>query len=395
LLENARIQFQQELLMDCFSFQSLQNRLNYLVRLVSANARVIQVLGVPDISQREEMARKDIFSVSEKFKQQLNAFFGRQSLPDSDPQILERVSKASAWFQDKFFIAFDDIVQKMVVETDNKELGKKINNALENLKQEIRIKQAGIQSCSNGFSPILYQHAIANAEIDALPVKKTSKVKKSQTPVYTQSDIDHPELFQTLKEWRAQRAKEQELAHFKILHQSVLVQLAVCLPDNETDLEQIKGMGPKTMEKYGEDLLEIVNAYRKEKGIKTVILPVLKEVEPEKKPPPAKKEKGVDTKQVSFDLFNKGLSVAQIAKERSLVENTIIGHLCVFVEKGELDINRLLSSEKQNTMDKAFARKIPRAWSAVKAIKTELGSDFSYGDIKLMIAHKTHQMKKN
>jgi len=313
--------------------------------------------------------------------------------------ILERVGKASNWFQDKFFMAFDDLVHKMVVETDNKELGKKINSALDHLKQEISIKQAGIQSCKDGFSPFKYQHAISNAEIDAIPAKKTGKVKKSQIPEYTQSDIDHPELFQTLKDWRSQKAKEQELAQFKILHQSVLVQLAVCLPDNETDLEQIKGMGPKTMEKYSEDLLEIVKTYRKKQGIKTVLLPVLEDVLPKKKQTRAKKSKGLntksDTKQVSLDLFNKGLSTAQIAKERSLVENTIVGHLCVFVGKGELDINKLLSLEKQNAIEKVFAlsKKIPKAWSAVKAIKTELGNKFSYGDINLMIAHKTYQAK--
>ncbi|MCP3873715.1 MAG: AAA family ATPase [Desulfobacteraceae bacterium] len=397
LFETARIKFQQELLLDCFSFQLLHNRFNYLLRLILGNSRVVQVSGVSDIHQIEEMARKDIFTVSEKFKQQLHGFFGKQSLPESDPHILERVCKASAWFQDKFSMAFDDLIQKMVVETDNKELGKKINNTLNNLKQEISVKRAGIQSCKEGFSPFKYQHAISNAEIDAIPSKKTGKVKKSQTPTYSQSDIDHPELYQALKDWRAQKAKEQGLAHFKILHQSVLIQVAVCLPDNETDLEQIKGMGPKTMEKYSEDLLEMVKAYRKKQGIKTVILPMLKEIPPKKKPASTKRPKAVDTKQVSFDLFNKGLSTAQIAKERSLVENTIIGHLCIFVENGELDINKLLSSEKQSAMEKVFARsqKSPKTWSAVKAMKIELGNNFSYGDINLMIAYKTHRKKED
>jgi uncharacterized protein YpbB len=124
---------------------------------------------------------------------------------------------------------------------------------------------------------------------------------------------------------------------------------------------------------------------------------VLKEIHLEKKPASTKKPKAADTKQVSFDLFNKGLSTAQIAKERSLVENTIIGHLCVFVENGELDINKLLSTEKQNAMGKVFAQsqKLPKAWSAVKAIKTELGDNFSYGDINLMIAYKTHRKKED
>ncbi|MFH2060574.1 MAG: helix-turn-helix domain-containing protein [Pseudomonadota bacterium] len=396
MLDAARIQFQQELLIDCFDFKLLHNRLGYLLRLVRGNKGIIQVSGVTDMDQIEETAGKDIFTVSEKFNHQLRNMFVNQALPELDPHILERVSKASAWFQDKFLMVFYDLVQKMVVETDNKELGKRINNALDNLKQEIAVKQAGIQSCGNGFSPSRYLRAISNAQIDAIPSKTGTSVKKSPMPEYTQSDIDHPELFQVLKDWRAQKAKAQGLAHFKILHQKVLVQIVVCLPDNETDLAKIKGMGKKTMEKYGQDLLEIVKTYRKKQGIKIVKLPEPKpepekKAAPEKKTTTEKKTKGADTKQISFDLFNKGLTPAQIAKERSLVENTILGHLCFFVEKGELDINKLLLPEKQSTIEEKLSQiqKFPKAWSAIKAIKNELGSNFSYNDINLVLAHQT------
>ncbi|MFH2093379.1 MAG: helix-turn-helix domain-containing protein [Pseudomonadota bacterium] len=395
MLETARIQFQQQLLSDCFDFQLLHNRLGYLVRLLRGSKRIIQVSGGTDIDHMEETAEKEIFLISEKFKRQLHAMFANQTLPEEDPQIVERVSKASAWFQDKFSMAFDTLVQKMVVETDNKELGKKINYALDNLKQEIVIKQAGIQSCENGFSPSRYLRAVSNAQIDAIPSKTGGSIKKSPMPEYTQSDIDHPELFQALRDWRSQKARAQGVAHFQILHQKVLIQIVVCLPDNETDLKKIKGMGKKTMEKYGEELLEIVNAYRKKQGIETVNLPEPKAASV-KKVPSEKKTFGSDTKQVSFDLFNKGLTPAQIARERSLVENTILGHLCFFVEKGDLDINKLISFEKQNAIKEQLARtkQFSKAWSEIKAIKNELGSDYSYNDINLVLAHQTHVAAK-
>jgi hypothetical protein len=272
-LQAAKAFYQQQLLLECFDFQLLHNRLNYFVRLLAGNTGLVQISGVSDMFRLREMAEKQIFTVSEKFKKQLQTVFVQQGRPESDAYILERIGKASAWFQDKFSLIFDDLVQKFQVETDNKELAKKISNALNNLKQEILVKLAGIKSCEKGFSPSHYLRTISKAEVDFIP----EKGKKSQAPVYSASDIEHPELFRHLKDWRSRKAKEQGLAHFQILHQRVLIQIVVNLPDNRMDLKKIKGVGKKTLEKYGEDILALVAAYRRKHGIDKVKLPDVKD----------------------------------------------------------------------------------------------------------------------
>ena len=57
-------------------------------------------------------------------------------------------------------------------------------------------------------------------------------------------------------------AKERGLAHYQILHQRVLIQIAVNLPDNRARLKKINGVGKKTIEKYGDDILALVADYR-------------------------------------------------------------------------------------------------------------------------------------
>jgi hypothetical protein len=272
-LQAAKVFYQQQLLLKCFDFQLLRNRLNYFVRLLAGNTSLVQISGVSDMARLREMAEKQIFAVSEKFKQQLQTIFGQQSLPETDPYILERIGKASEWFQDKFSLIFDEFVQKFQMETDNKELGKKIGNALNNLNQEIFVKRAGINSCEKGFSPPHYLRAISKAEVASIP----EKGKKSKTPDYSESDVEHPELFQRLKDWRSRIAKEQGLAHFQILHQRVLIQIVVNLPDNRMHLKKIKGVGKKTLEKYGKDILALVVGYRKKYRIDKVKLPDVKD----------------------------------------------------------------------------------------------------------------------
>ena len=267
-------------------------------------------------------------------------------------------------------------------ETDNKELGKQTGKTLNHLKQEIVVKLAGIKSCENGFSPSHYLRAVSKAEIDFSPGKE----RKPQAPDYGESDIEHPELFQQLKAWRSRKAKEQGVPHFQILHQRVLIQIAVNLPDNRKDLKKVKGVSKKTLEKYGEDLLALATAYRKKHGIDTVVLPESKNM-PGEKIPPGKSTSGSNTRQISFDMVNQGFTIAGIAEERGLAESTIQGHLCSFIETGDLNINRLLSPEKQAAIDAVLDRTPD---NSLNAAKNALGERYAYGEIKLMVAHRKH-----
>ena len=86
-------------------------------------------------------------------------------------------------------------------------------------------------------------------------------------------------------------------------------------------------------------------------------------------------------------MINQGFTVAGIAEERGLAESTIQGHLCTFIETGDLNVNRLLSPEKQAAIDAALDQ-VPD--NSLNAAKNALGKRYSYGEIKLMVAHRKH-----
>jgi len=177
-------------------------------------------------------------------------------------------------------------------------------------------------------------------------------------------------------------AGEQDVPRFQIMHQRVLIQIAVYLPDTITELGKIKGVGKKTLEKYGRELTELVSRYRRQHGIEGEIeapeKPIVSISEPAKEKPP-------NTKQISLDMLNRGLTIEQIARERGLVQSTIEGHLSFFVGRGELDINRLLTPEKQQVILKKFDEMDDHS---LGEIKKALGDDYSYGEIKMMRAHR-------
>ena len=97
----------------------------------------------------------------------------------------------------------------------------------------------------------------------------------------------------------------------------------------------------------------------------------------------------IDTKLQTFKLFAAGKTIKEIATERSLTVGTIENHLAHFVEHGELNINDIVTSQHQKII-RGIINSFDRAY-ALSEIKNLLPSDYTYAEIKLVIA----DMKRN
>jgi len=229
------------------------------------------------------------------------------------------------------------------------------------------------------------------AEIKTVAKKEPARPVKTAV-TYSEADIDHPELFTILREWRAAKAKDAGVPHFHILHQRTLIQIVANLPDSPATLMQIKGIGKKLAERYGEELVAMVTDYRQKNNIVEVILPQIAEAaikEPTKQEKPQQPQAPkIDTKKLSLELFEQGLTPAQIGAQRELVLSTIEGHLAHFVARGELSIDRLVPAEKRQAIEEKM-RQMPD--KKLTEIKLAMGEGCSYGDIKLVQAHLQSQ----
>ncbi|MEJ2660154.1 MAG: helix-turn-helix domain-containing protein, partial [Desulfobacteraceae bacterium] len=377
-LAAAGSRYQQRLLLECFDFGRLRWLVGRLAGLLQSNAQWIQVAGGADWNAVRQQAAAEICTVGEKFQGQLAGMFPPDRLPAEDPAILERLSKASAYFEDKFTTLLVPCLERLAVETDNKEIRRKILDAVKLLNEETAVKRAAVRSCREGFSPDQYLRALSAASLQPVTARA-----KTPAIVYTEADVGHPELFESLRQWRKEKAAEENVAHFQVLHQKTLVQIAVHLPDSLPDLKKIKGIGPRLAERYGDEITVMVADYRRKHGIREVALPEppadLPSAPAKEKPPKAE-----DTKKASLELFLQGLTIDQIAARRSLVTSTIEGHLAHFVANGELEIGRVVPAARLRAMEEKLSgmRSQP-----LKKIKQALGGEYSYGEIQMVLAH--------
>ena len=201
-------------------------------------------------------------------------------------------------------------------------------------------------------------------------------------PVIYQQHAYEKDLFENLKKLRNRIAHEENVPAYLIFSDSTLLDLATYLPLTADDLPKISGFGAFKIEKYGRPFLEIIQEFCMERGIGTRI--EFKQTKKIVKRSPAPKERASDTKRLSYDLYREGKSMLDIATERQLSLNTIESHLSYYIGTGELDIDTMVSPEKQQLIKQAVER---FGRMGLRNLKDNLPDNISYGDIKMAIAY--------
>lgn len=96
-----------------------------------------------------------------------------------------------------------------------------------------------------------------------------------------------------------------------------------------------------------------------------------------------KKEPKIDTKLVSFELYEQGKTLTEIARERGLSVTTIEGHLAYYVSTQQIDVAKLVKPNKIRNISEAVESQKTKSMATIRDF---LGKDYSFGEIKLVLA---------
>jgi superfamily II DNA helicase RecQ len=72
------------------------------------------------------------------------------------------------------------------------------------------------------------------------------------------TDEELPPAFGTLKQWRLERAQADEVPAYVIFHNSTLEAIAERGPRTLAELALVPGVGPTKVERYGADVLAVL-----------------------------------------------------------------------------------------------------------------------------------------
>lgn len=94
----------------------------------------------------------------------------------------------------------------------------------------------------------------------------------------------------------------------------------------------------------------------------------------------------IPSQNITFQLFEQGKSMGEIAKERGLVIQTVFGHLAKFVLQGNLEIERLIAKEKIQDFEiffKSKYKKDPEKYESLNELIKE-NPHFEFYELRLL-----------
>ena len=89
---------------------------------------------------------------------------------------------------------------------------------------------------------------------------KKNTVISSKTTVNSESELSEEEkiIYNKLKDWRADKAREAQLPAYIIFHNTHLMSIARHKPCTLNDLGNVTGIGKRKVEKFGIEILEVL-----------------------------------------------------------------------------------------------------------------------------------------
>jgi hypothetical protein len=259
-LAQDRHAYQQRLLLDLFDCSAFHGLLARLIKRVREYAISLPENPVDWFLDLGRETREHITAVAEKFQVQIRNMTSDDTVVLETNEILqERVSKGSAYFLEKITGLLLEPLEALVVETDNQAVRSAINEAVKALLVEARCQCACLKACANAFSSTVYLEARAKAALDESGTRKR-RLSKAPEPVV---EVVHPELYKRLKQWRDKKADLQNEAPNSILTLKIMITIADTLPTSRVQLKRVRGIGKKTMQKIGDELLALISEYTK------------------------------------------------------------------------------------------------------------------------------------
>ncbi|HDR6314693.1 TPA: DNA helicase RecQ [Bacillus thuringiensis] len=180
---------------------------------------------------------------------------------------------------------------------------------------------------------------------------------------------DHP-LFEVLREVRKEIAQGEGVPPFVIFSDQTLKDMCAKMPQSDSELLTVKGIGEHKLVKYGSHFLHAVQHFIKDNPnyAETVKTEVVTE---RKKSGKASANSHLET----YEMYKQGIDLNEIAKERGLSRQTIENHLIRSFEDGmEIDWNSFVPAEYESLIETA----VQNAEGGLKSIKEQLPNEVSY-----------------
>ena len=275
LLRDRR-SFLEDILCDIFDFRAISMRLRYFERLTTEHLSVYFPSFVRTVASAASLVDNQLMAVGVKFQMQIHQLMAVNETSSS--QLLrERLHKAMNYYATTTASILGEMFALDLPEVDNARIREQITNEYTILRSAYEEKMNIYMACLNDFSLDAYWNAKAKAAMieeatqrrkprkTKTEISKTEKPKKAR-PTKAIIDYEHirnATLYRALLDWRQLTARKRKLPTSYIMPIHTIIGITNLQPRTPDELLTIPGIGKKTVQDYGADLLELVATHSK------------------------------------------------------------------------------------------------------------------------------------
>jgi ATP-dependent DNA helicase RecQ len=225
------------------------------------------------------------------------------------------------------------------------------------------------------------QYPTVRLEKKVLPVlKEGAKVYQKVQKKKERLQKDNS-LFELLRELRKQISTEEKLPPYIIFPDSTLQEMSKYYPLDDRALLSIKGVGESKLQKYGELFLAEIRKYVDENNIQIT--------DHKETPNISKKTDKIPSHLVTWELYQTGVELAEIARQREITLNTVQNHIIQCALEGlGVDLDAFIPRQYEDLILQAIQKV---GGEKLKPIKDELPSEVDYFAIKAVLCKQSKQ----
>jgi DNA helicase-2/ATP-dependent DNA helicase PcrA len=175
----------------------------------------------------------------------LEARFGREATAERGVQLLTYHRAKGLEFEAVFLPRLEE-----------KELPIRQAREPEEIAEERRLFYVGLTRAKRRLFLTWSQDAKPSRFLGELGVAAAHKPKAKKPAV----DLEETPTTSALRRWRRERAQEDGVPAYVVMHDTTLVAIAERRPSTKADLASVPGIGPAKLDRYGDDLLATLAA---------------------------------------------------------------------------------------------------------------------------------------
>ncbi|MCI6737626.1 MAG: DNA helicase RecQ [Intestinibacter sp.] len=243
------------------------------------------------------------------------------------------------------------------------------------------VGQIKYQKYGRQFISVIEKY-MSDKNIDKESINKNEAKSSKEDEQFFEVDTDK-DLYELLKKLRAKFARKENLPYHMVMPKNTLKEISGRYPLELDQLNDISGMGPKKIEKYGQEIIDTVKQYVEQNDIKV-------EWKDKKRKKLILDGESRKPKEIALDLLNQGIDMRKVGNDLEVSVSTILGYVYDYIkEKNELhfkfDPTIYYCEDEKELIEESIKK---HGEEKIREIKQSLPDYIKYESIRAVIIEK-------